>query len=206
MELDALREALAGKAKDAGASPEAFEHLALQLLLSMPLPVAKELAFLTKDIDEGEWGFISERAGRGAQLAAAQSRSDDTLKPPKVSPRVTSNPRIRELYWCDLPEDAHLPELWKRRPVVIVSWKHRYYGAVTVIPCSSLEQDTNEWSVKMEKGINGDPSWAICDKPMTVAVSRLSPGKGRIPRLPEKEFNAILQVALAWLPKLPAGE
>ncbi|RVU18504.1 type II toxin-antitoxin system PemK/MazF family toxin [Methylobacterium oryzihabitans] len=156
-----------------------------------------------KDSDEGEWSFIAERAGHGARLAAAQNRHNEAIRPPKVPPRVTSNPRIRELYWCDMPEDAHLPELWKRRPVIIVSWKHRYYGAVTVIPCSSLDQDANDWSVRIEKGINGNPSWAICDKPMTVAVSRLTPGKGRIPRLGEADFNAVLRKAFAWLPKLP---
>ncbi|WP_433850684.1 type II toxin-antitoxin system PemK/MazF family toxin [Brucella pseudogrignonensis] len=203
MNLEELRTALAQKAKDAKLEPEELERMALRLVLAMPEDARKELILSTKESDDGEWGFIAERAGRGAQLAAAQNRDDEKLKPPKVAPRVTGNPRIRELYWCDLPEDAHLPELWKRRPVIILSWKHRYYGAATVVACSSLEQDANEWSVKIDKGINGDPSWAICDKPTTVAVSRLSPGKGRIPRLSEKEFNAILQMTLNWLPKLP---
>lgn len=44
----------------------------------------------------------------------------------------------------------------------------------------------------------------ICDKPTTVAVSRLLPDKRGIMRMPEDEFHALLALVLAWLPKVPA--
>lgn len=60
--------------------------------------------------------------------------------PPRIPPRVKAAPSIRQLYWCDFPHDAQLPEFWKRRPVVVVSFKNTLSGAVTVIPCSSQDQ------------------------------------------------------------------
>jgi mRNA interferase MazF len=127
------------------------------------------------------------------------------FKPPKVAPRVKSAPKIRQLYWCDFPEDAHLPEFWKRRPVVILSYKNTLHGAVTVIPCSTQNQEGNPWAIELGTTIDGATSWAICDKLTCVAVSRLSSDRGGIRRLPEDEFNGILAAVLRWLPRLPDG-
>jgi mRNA interferase MazF len=124
-------------------------------------------------------------------------------KPPRVDSRLKAAPAIRQLYWCDFPKDAQLPEFWKTRPVLIVSYKNTVKGAVTVLPCSSQSQDENEWAIRLKTTIDGERSWVICDKPTTVAVSRLSPTKGVIPRLPVGEFNPILALMLQWLPKLP---
>ena len=124
--------------------------------------------------------------------------------PPRVPPRLKAVPAIRQLYWCDFPADAHLPELWKTRPVVIVSFKNTLRGAVTVLPCSSQDQMGNPWAAVLHTTVDGKgPSWAICDKVTTVAVSRLTPDKSGIRRLPEAEFNGLLAVLFRWLPKLP---
>lgn len=129
--------------------------------------------------------------------------TDDSDKPPRVVPRLKAVPAIRQLYWCDFPADAHLPEFWKRRPVLIVSFKNALSGAVTVIPCSSQDQTGNPWAIRLQTTIDGSASWAICDKPYTVAVSRLTPDKSGIKRLPESEFNDVLMLLFKWLPKLP---
>lgn len=122
-------------------------------------------------------------------------------RPPVVKPRVTSTPRIRQMYWCDFPEDAHLPEFWKRRPVIVMSYRNTLSGAVTVIPCSSLSQAGNPWAIELTISMTpGVTSWAICDKPYTVAVSRLFPERTGIPRLSEADFNAVLSKLLEWLP------
>ncbi|MGO9356969.1 MAG: type II toxin-antitoxin system PemK/MazF family toxin [Xanthobacteraceae bacterium] len=129
--------------------------------------------------------------------------NEDHLPPPRVEPRIKGAPRIRQLYWCRLPTDAELPELWKIRPVIIVSYRNRLHGAVTVIPTTTVEQGANPWAYRLQTSL--DPSkvsWAICDKPMTVAVSRLQPFRV-IPRIKEQEFTEILKLLLAWLPKLP---
>ena len=122
------------------------------------------------------------------------------LPPPKVAPQVTSAPSIRQLYWCDFPQDAQLPEFWKRRPVVILSFKNMLHGAVTVVPCSTQAQPGNKWAFPLQTTIDGRAAFAICDKPTTVAVSRLVPDKGGIVRMPQAEFDDMLRLVLAWLP------
>lgn len=124
--------------------------------------------------------------------------------PPKVAPRIVGAPKIRQLYWCDFPQDAQLPEFWKRRPVIIISYRNTLYGAVTVIPCSTQDQTGNKWGLPLTTTIDGRASWAICDKLTTVAVSRLSVDRSGIPTLPVAEFDELLALMLAWLPK-PSG-
>lgn len=109
------------------------------------------------------------------EAAKATIVTEEAEKPPRVAPKLKARPSIRQLYWCDFPQDAQLPEFWKRRPVVIVSYKNTLSGAVTVVPCSSQDQTDNEWAVRLKTTIDGGDSWAICDKLTTVAVSRLTP-------------------------------
>jgi mRNA interferase MazF len=123
--------------------------------------------------------------------------------PPKVQPRVKGAPKIRQLYWCDFPKDAHLPEFWKCRAVVVISFRNTLHGTVTVIPCSSLDQVGNKWAYRQKTTIDGRAnSWAICDKVTTVAVSRLSPDKNGIKRVPEAEFDEMLSLLSEWLPQV----
>jgi mRNA interferase MazF len=120
-------------------------------------------------------------------------------KPTRVHPRVTAAPKIRQLYWCDFPKDAQLPEFWKTRAVLIMSFRNTLSGAVTLIPCSGQDQPGNKWAYKLSTTIDGKSSWAICDKPTSLAVSRLSVGKAGMIRVPEPEFNEVLALMLKWL-------
>ena len=126
------------------------------------------------------------------------------IPPPKIAPRLIGAPKVRQLYWCDFPEDAQLPEFWKRRPVIILSFKNTLHGAVTVVPCSTQAQAGNKWAFPLQTTIDGRAAWAVCDKLTTVAVSRLVPDKSGIARLPEPEFDDMLRLVLAWLPRLVA--
>jgi mRNA interferase MazF len=120
--------------------------------------------------------------------------------PPRVAPRLIGAPKIRQLFWCDFPQDAQLPEFWKRRPVIVISYRNILHGAVTVIPCSTQTQPGNKWAFALQTTIDGRAAWAICDKLTSVAVSRLGPDKRGIVRMPEAEFNAMLRLVLEWLP------
>jgi mRNA interferase MazF len=124
------------------------------------------------------------------------------LPPPRVKPRLIGAPKIRQLLWCDFPRHAQLPEFWKRRPIIVLSGRNLLHGAVTVIPCSTQPQPGNRWAFPLRTTIDGRVAWAICDKPTTVAVSRLLPDKGGIVRMPIVEFEQMLAVVLDWLPKL----
>ena len=121
--------------------------------------------------------------------------------PPRVAPRLVGAPKIRQLYWCDFPQDAQLPEFWKRRPVIIISYRQTLYGAVTVIPCSTQDQTGNKWALPLVTTIDGRASWAICDKVTTIAVSRLSVDRSGIPTMPVPEFDQVLALMLGWLPR-----
>lgn len=121
--------------------------------------------------------------------------------PPRISPKLVGAPKIRQLFWCDFPKDAQLPEFWKRRPIIVISYRNTLHGAVSVIPCSTQAQLGNKWAFPLRTTIDGRAAWAICDKLSTVAVSRLLPDKGGIARLPEAEFNEMLGLVLEWLPK-----
>jgi mRNA interferase MazF len=124
--------------------------------------------------------------------------------PPRYPPKVRAVPAIRQLYWCDFPQDAHLPEMWKVRPVVVVSFRNTLSGTVNAVPCTTVDQGGARFAFKLTTTIDGRPdSWALCDKLTTVAVSRLIPDKGGVRRLPADEFHQLLAVLLDWLPRLP---
>ena len=126
-------------------------------------------------------------------------RMSDSL-PPKFIPRLKAAPKIRQLYWCDFPKDAQLPELWKKRPVIVLSKTATLYGTVVIIPCSTKSNQDPRLSYRLTTTIDGRDAWAICDKPTTVAVSRLTTEQGNIPRLKEIEFNELLEVFFSLLP------
>jgi len=131
------------------------------------------------------------------------SAPDD--KPPRIPPSLIAAPKAGQLYWCDFPKDAQLPEFWKTRPILILSHQNTLNGAVTVVPCTSQEQENNKWAIKLAISIeNNRTSWAICDKPTTIAVSRLKGYRGGIRKLTEEDFNIVLAKVLDWLPKFRA--
>jgi mRNA interferase MazF len=123
-------------------------------------------------------------------------------KPPWVAPRIIAAPKIRQIYWCDFWADAHLPEMWKTRPVVVVSYKNKLHGPCLVVPISTEPQDDNPWAHKLSAGVEGTVhAWAICNQPSTVAPSRLSQFKGIIPLMSKADFNAVLRLLTKWLPE-----
>lgn len=122
-------------------------------------------------------------------------------KPPRVTPRIIAAPKIRQLYWCDFPKDAQLPEFWKTRPVIVVSYRNALYGPCLIIPTSTDPQDDNPWAHRLSVTFDGKrTSWAICNHLYTFAPSRFSQFKGNIPLVPESDFNAILALIKKWLP------
>jgi mRNA interferase MazF len=138
----------------------------------------------------------------GATMAGENQKPPEDEKPPRVQPRITAAPKIRQVYWCDFWKDAQLPEIWKTRPALVVSYKHTLFGLCMVIPLSTTPHpETDTWAVKMAHQINGVQSWALCNMPSTVATSRLSQWGGEIPFMPKDDFNKVLERLTKWLPK-----
>ena len=124
-------------------------------------------------------------------------------KPPWVAPRIKAAPKIRQIYWCDYWQDARLPEMWKTRPVIVVSYKNTLTGVCLVVPLSTDPQDDDRWSYRLSVEIegNGITSWAVCNQPSTVSPSRLRQLNKGIPLLPKADFNQVLDRLLKWLPQ-----
>lgn len=123
--------------------------------------------------------------------------------------RITAAPKIRQLYWCDFRGDILLPEMGKKRPVLIVSYRNTLHGIVLVVPISTDTQEgiSAQWAYKLSVPIDesGRQSWVVCNHLYTVSTKRLEPLRGRnIPRLDEPEFDAVMSRIAHWLPSLPS--
>jgi len=131
----------------------------------------------------------------------------ELTRPPRVTPKIKAAPQIRQLYWCDFWKDAILPEMWKMRPVLVVSFRHTLSGHCLVLPTSTdpQEGESEKWAHKLARRIHqGMDSWVVCNHPYTVSTARLQPLAGpTIPRLDEAEFNQIVRRMFKWLPVVP---
>lgn len=127
-------------------------------------------------------------------------------KPPYIKTTLQAAPRIRGVYWCDFWKDVRLPEMWKKRPVLVVSTKNTLSGVCSVLAVSTDPQEEGwsaQWGHKLSIRVQrGRDSWVVCNHIYTVATSRLEQAR-KNPRLNEPEFNAILGKLFTWLPKLP---
>jgi mRNA interferase MazF len=113
--------------------------------------------------------------------------------------KIQAAPKVGALYWCSLPpeETVHLPEFWKKRPVVIISRKNTLRGKVVVLPITTDDDnEAYENSIGLSQEtcgkINGRSCWVVCDHPMTVATSRLDYVHRKPPRVEAGELAVIL--------------
>ncbi|HEY0281161.1 MAG TPA: type II toxin-antitoxin system PemK/MazF family toxin [Rhizomicrobium sp.] len=86
------------------------------------------------------------------------------------------------------------------RPVIVVSYRNTLYGPCLVVPTSTDPQEGNKWAHKLSVTFDDVQSWAVCNQPSTIAPSRLSQFKGRIPLVPQADFDAVLRLLLQWIP------
>lgn len=92
----------------------------------------------------------------------------------------------------------HIPEFWKKRPVIVISRNNRLSGKVIVLPVTTDEDNESyEGSIELSPStrdkINGKRCWAVFDHPMTIATSRLDYINKRPPRIEQGELSIILE-------------
>ena len=126
--------------------------------------------------------------------------TNETL-PPCVPSRIRSAPRIRQVYWCNLPKDAQLPEFWKRRPVLILSKTSTLFGSVTVLPFTTKSQTDNRMAHSIVSPLDKRRSWEFCDYLTSVAVSRLHLPGPAVPRVGRDDCNKIVALGQKGLPR-----
>lgn len=127
--------------------------------------------------------------------------------PKRFTVTIKASPRVGQLYWCAFHDERHIhiPEMWKVRPVIVVSRKNTLRGKATVLPFSTSDRNESgefalEASAATRKLIdNSDRTWVLCDHPCTVATSRLSQIKGGVPRMPGDELAEVLRLMLKSL-------
>ena len=125
-------------------------------------------------------------------------------RPRRISPVIRAAPRVGDLYWCKFPdrEAVELPEIWKTRPVVVVSRRNTLRGKVTVRPFSTSPGNHHDMmalpvSAKVLQAVSSKPSWILCDHPCTVATSRLRQIKGKVPKLAPRELSDMLKLMIS---------
>lgn len=113
--------------------------------------------------------------------------------------RIRAAPKVGSLYWCELHpvSTIHLPEFWKKRPVVVISRKNKLHGKIVVLPITTdedneLYENSIELSARSRDKINGKRAWVVCDHPMTVATSRLDYVHRNPPKIDGDELDVIL--------------
>jgi mRNA interferase MazF len=127
-------------------------------------------------------------------------------KPPRIEPKLKAAPKIRGVYWCDFWGDVMLPEMWKKRPVLVVSYKNTLSGPCSVLAISTDPQEglSEEWGYKLPFQVQkGRDSWVVCNHIYTVSPSRLEQVRGAVPRMAEPAFNEVLEILYKWLPRIP---
>jgi mRNA interferase MazF len=90
-----------------------------------------------------------------ASAIPARKGPEPELSPPRVQPRIKAPPKHGQIYWCDFWLDAQLPEMWKTRPVVVLSYKNSRYGPCLVIPTSTQPQGGSPWGHELSLSIVG---------------------------------------------------
>jgi uncharacterized protein YifN (PemK superfamily) len=70
-----------------------------------------------------------------------------------------------------------------------------------VVPITTEPQGNSPWAWQLSVSLDGRKNWVVCNHLYTVATSRLSQVRGKIPTVPKLEFNEILQRVTAWLPR-----
>jgi mRNA interferase MazF len=113
--------------------------------------------------------------------------------------KIQAAPKVGSLYWCSLPSESciHIPEFWKKRPVIVISRSNKLSGKVVVLPVTTDEDNeiyegSLELSETTRNKINGKRCWVVFDHPMTVATSRLDFINKRPPRVEQDELSNIL--------------
>jgi len=114
--------------------------------------------------------------------------------------KIKAAPKVGSLYWCSLYEEAqiHVPEFWKKRPVIVISRRNTLHGKVTILPITTDDDNETygnsiELSEITREKINGKRCWVVCDHPMTVATSRLDFVHKNPPRIEPGELAPILE-------------
>lgn len=120
--------------------------------------------------------------------------------------RLTSRPRVSQMYWVDFPHDAYAPEFEREHPGIIVRAANRLQNdTCIVLPVTSASQKAGTHFHQLAENPNpkgrdkGIIAYVVCDHLYTVNTNRLRPlvsarGRPVFPKVGSDDMNAIFQI------------
>ena len=125
-----------------------------------------------------------------------ERKHDKSIRSRHISLQVKKT----QLVYCDF-KGMIVPEINKKRPVIIVSWRYRH-GLCSVVPISSsAPKKIEDWHYLLPKtslptSLRNKECWVKCDMIMSVATARLDRVKngGRYANffVSEEDFEEII--------------
>ena len=116
--------------------------------------------------------------------------------------RIPKAPKLRQVYVCEFSPPV-LPELGKRRPVIVLSRQNTLHGPVTVAPITRNEQSKNEqkyWVKIPAPYEENEDAWVLCKHITAVSTRRLRVHREGIPLIEDNQFQEIVRKVLNNLP------
>lgn len=121
----------------------------------------------------------------------------------RVIPKIKAAPKIGQLYWCDFGTDVILPEMPKKRPIVVISHRNTLHGTCLVVPASTDPQEGSNAKWALELSVSPEPgrtTWVVCNHLYTVSTARLSPLGTKMGKVTDAEMQGILKLVFDWMP------
>lgn len=95
--------------------------------------------------------------------------------------RITSRPRVGQMYWIDFPHDAYAPEFVNEHPGVVIRAANTLHDTCIILPVTSAQQKAGTHFHQLSKNPNprghaeGRIAYVVCDHLYTVHINRLRP-------------------------------
>lgn len=131
-------------------------------------------------------------------INSSDIRSDETLY------RLSSTPRVRQVYWVEFPNDNIPPEFKGEHPGLVVRAAKHLKDACVVLPITSANQIIGTHFHQLRKNPNpkGERdkliSYVVCDHMYTVHLIRMRPlltikGEPTFPKVNQDDFDEICE-------------
>lgn len=120
--------------------------------------------------------------------------------------RLTSRPRVSQMYWVDFPHDAYAPEFEREHPGIIIRAANKLqHDTCIVLPVTSAAQKAGTHFHQLAENPNpkgrdkGIVAYVVCDHLYTVNTNRLRPvvdarGRPVFPKVSPDDMKAIFGI------------
>lgn len=119
--------------------------------------------------------------------------------------RISSTPRVGQMYWVDFPHDAYAPEFVKEHPGIVIRAARSLHSTCIILPVTSAAQTAGTHFHQLSSNPNprgqaqGITAFVVCDHIYTVHINRLRPllsarGQPVFPKVAKQDMDAIFTI------------